>query len=259
MFSRMALLFLCVCTGVTCAGADDKAAANKIFVETVQLLKQAAAAQPSDAVGLYEKALRNLDSIVANYPSSDLAVQLISGQAIGQVSRTSIERALDEARQTALEKTELEKLRGTWQISEAIAEGEPAPEEDLKTLKTAVKLVFSGDLMKLVSSGDLMKPVDSGSNIERESTFKLDPAKKPKAIDIWPSEGQNALPWTGPGIYEVDGDTITLCLYTLDVTFGTSQGVTPGTDLWSAFRPKEFKSSKESKCELLMVLKRSKS
>jgi hypothetical protein len=78
--------------------ADDNAAANKIFVETVQLLNQAASAQRSEAITLYEKALHNLDRIVAHYPSSNLAVQLISGQAIGKIHRGDIEKALFEAR-----------------------------------------------------------------------------------------------------------------------------------------------------------------
>jgi uncharacterized protein (TIGR03067 family) len=231
MFSRIAMILLCVWAGVTCAMADDKAAANKIFVETVQLLKQAAAAKPSDAVGLYEKALRNLDSIVANYPSSDLAVQIISGQAIGQVSRIGIEKALNEARQTTkelekkgLEKNELEKLRGTWQVSKAIEDGKSVPEEERK----AMKIVFSDDTMKLSN------PV---GNREIDLKFKLNPAQKPKAIDIvgqaGPFKGEAAM-----GIYELDGDTLTLCIETTE-------------------RPKECKAPQGLK--LVLVLKRSKS
>ena len=98
MLSRTAWVFFFVLAGVTWAAADDNTAANKVFVETVQLLNQATAARPSEAIVLYEQAVRNLDKIVAEYPSSNLAVQLASGQAIGQVSRAGIEKALGKAK-----------------------------------------------------------------------------------------------------------------------------------------------------------------
>jgi tetratricopeptide (TPR) repeat protein len=99
MFVRTAWVFCCILfVGATWATADDNTAANKIFVETVQLLNQAATAKPSEAIGLYEQALRNLDRIVAEYSSSNLAVQLASSQPIGQVSRAGIEKALGKAK-----------------------------------------------------------------------------------------------------------------------------------------------------------------
>lgn len=80
------------------ARADENAAANKIFVETVQSLGQASTAKPAEAMALYERALQSLDRIVAEFPSSNLAVQIASGQTIGQVSRAGIEKALTKAR-----------------------------------------------------------------------------------------------------------------------------------------------------------------
>jgi hypothetical protein len=94
----LGVVFSLLVAEVTWVAADDNTAANKIFVETVQLLNQAASAQRSEAIKLYEKALHNLDCIVANYPSSNLAVQLISGQAIGKIHRGETEKALFEAR-----------------------------------------------------------------------------------------------------------------------------------------------------------------
>ena len=79
--------------------ADDHIAANKLFVETVQILQQAAAAKPSKALGLYVQVLGNLDRLVSTYPGSDLAVKIISGQAIGYVSRAGVEQALEKAYQ----------------------------------------------------------------------------------------------------------------------------------------------------------------
>ena len=98
ILTRMACLCLCVCAGVSDGIANDKDEANKLFVATVELLKQAAGEGPSKAVALYEKALRNLDRIVTTYPTTDLAVQISAGQPIGYVSRPAIERKLYEAR-----------------------------------------------------------------------------------------------------------------------------------------------------------------
>jgi tetratricopeptide (TPR) repeat protein len=84
--------------GVSWAIADENAAANKVFVETVQLLNQAGVAKPAEAINLYEQALHNLDRIVAEFPSSNLAVQIASGQAIGQVSRAGIEKSLGKVK-----------------------------------------------------------------------------------------------------------------------------------------------------------------
>jgi len=80
------------------AVAEDNADANKLFVETMQLLKQAKSASRADAVDLYERALKNLDEIVSDYPSSSLAVQIVSGQPIGNVKRDDIVEGLQKAR-----------------------------------------------------------------------------------------------------------------------------------------------------------------
>jgi len=101
MLLRIAGALCFIFVGVTCAATDDNTSANKIFVETVQLLDQAATAKPSEALGLYEKALQNLDRIVTKYPGSDLAVKIISGQAIGQFSRAGIKKALVETHKVA--------------------------------------------------------------------------------------------------------------------------------------------------------------
>jgi uncharacterized protein (TIGR03067 family) len=198
MLSRLALIVLCVCAGVGCTAADDQVAANKVFVETVQLLQQAAAAKPSEAVGLYEKALRNLDSIIANYPSSDLAVQIISGQAIGQVSRISIEKALEEARQTTAIKKELEKLQGTWVVVSSYFNGKS--DEQSK----GTKLMFADE--KLI--------VTSQEGAVQKETYKLDPTMRLRAIDLVRDYGEIKI--TTLGIYELEGDTLKLCMGSTD-------------------------------------------
>ncbi len=79
--------------GAARAASDDDAAANRLLVETVQLVEQAEATEsPGDRAALYERALDNLDAIVAQHPSSDLAVRLATGQSIGNLDRSKIER-----------------------------------------------------------------------------------------------------------------------------------------------------------------------
>ena len=46
--------------------ADDHIAANKLFVETVQILQQAAAAKPSKALGLYVQ-VEDVSEVLVGY------------------------------------------------------------------------------------------------------------------------------------------------------------------------------------------------
>ena len=70
---------------------EDTAAANKLFVEAVQLVKLA---DP-------EKAFRKLNEIIDNYPSTDLAVKLISGQDTGSISLEDVTKEAERAREEA--------------------------------------------------------------------------------------------------------------------------------------------------------------
>ena len=124
-------------------------------------------------------------------------------------------------------KKEAEKLQGTWQITELIGNGKKFPEEGTK----GMKITFTGDKMKIVRSAE-----DEG----RSFTFKVDPTKKPKAIDTTAQDG-NFKGETVQGIYELDGDTLKLCLPNR-----------PGAD-----RPAKLESTEGSNLGLL-TLKREK-
>ena len=66
---------------VSPAIADDTGKANKLFVEAVQLLQCAdKAASDEERLRLSEEALTNLNKIVKRYPSTDLAVNLVSDE-----------------------------------------------------------------------------------------------------------------------------------------------------------------------------------
>src|SRR6056297_1303290 len=85
----------------TSAVADANAKANELFVEAVQLWKQAEAVegwgqQDVEAkLTLIEQVDAKLDSIVSEYPSSNLAVQLMVGD-VGPVSIDKVAEAVAE-------------------------------------------------------------------------------------------------------------------------------------------------------------------
>jgi uncharacterized protein (TIGR03067 family) len=121
-------------------------------------------------------------------------------------------------------KKELKKFEGTWKIVSVEAEGEKLPTDMFKDSK----LVLKDDQFTFTEG----KTVSKG-------TFKVDPSKKPKTIDIkfteGPEKGQTLM-----GIYEIDGDTYKVCL-----------------DPTGKKRPTKFESKKGSGA-VVEVLKREK-
>jgi uncharacterized protein (TIGR03067 family) len=121
-------------------------------------------------------------------------------------------------------KDDLKKLDGTWTMVSGEKDGKPLPENIVKT----AKLVIKGDEHD-VKIGDVVY----------KGTHKLDPTKKPKAIDATDTDG----PFKGKtvlGIYAVEGDTFKVCF------------AEPGKD-----RPKEF-STKSGTGHILDVWKKEK-
>jgi uncharacterized protein (TIGR03067 family) len=132
-----------------------------------------------------------------------------------------------EAKKGGGAKQDQDKLQGTWEATEVVINGMPVPAGERK----GITFVFSGDKMTLAGPGGIGK---------REFKFKLDPTKKPRAIDTVPQDG----PFkgkSGPAIYELKGDTLKLCI--------PNQATNE--------RPKEFESTKGANLGLF-VLKRAK-
>ena len=92
-------------------------------------------------------------------------------------------------------KTDAELIQGAWVVVTGEVHGKPIPEQMLKSLT----LVFNGDKIDI-------RHEDKKGESKGESTFKIDQAKKPKAIDFKGAERHPAL-----GIYRFDGEILVLC------------------------------------------------
>ena len=92
---------------------------------------------------------------------------------------------------TAL-KSELQKLKGNWQMVSGSADGQAMPEDMLKQMKRS----YNGDELQVTMAG----------RIFFRAKITIDPSKNPKTIDYemleGPTKGKRQL-----GIYEIDGDT----------------------------------------------------
>ena len=93
-------------------------------------------------------------------------------------------------------KKELVKFEGTWKIESMVIDGKEAPPEVFKE----AKLVCKGDQFTM-THGDVVY----------KGTFKVDPSKKPKEIDVTFTEGPEKGK-TVKGIYEVDDETYKVCM-----------------------------------------------
>jgi uncharacterized protein (TIGR03067 family) len=133
-------------------------------------------------------------------------------------------------------KKETEKFQGTWRMVSFEEGGQALPADQVKEFGyrfTFEKDTFTVKAAEVVKS----KPVEV---VKTTGTYKLDPTKKPKAIDMAITggdyKGKDIL-----GIYEVGEDTLKWC------------AAKPG----EKDRPKEFTTTKDS-THGLAVLKRGK-
>lgn len=123
-----------------------------------------------------------------------------------------------EAKEDA--KKEQERFQGTWTIVSLENQGMKVADDAIKDWKLTIK-----DDQWIVSQGDR----------ELKATFKLDPTKDPKQIDLAIKNGDQEV--LAKGIYKLENDTLTMCR-----TAGQKE------------RPKEFKTSEEA--GVLVVWKR---
>jgi RNA polymerase sigma-70 factor (ECF subfamily) len=114
-----------------------------------------------------------------------------------------------------------EKIVGTWAVVSEERGGQKEPEEKLKGLR-------------LILGAGGKASQKQGEREEEGASYKLDPAKTPKEIDV--SVENKVL----PGIYKLEEDTLTLCV-----------------DHGGGERPTEFVSKPDTQL-VLLVLKREK-
>jgi uncharacterized protein (TIGR03067 family) len=88
-------------------------------------------------------------------------------------------------------KKELQKFQGTWKVASMEIGGKKVADDKAK----GATLVVKGN-QYAVKMGD--KTLEQG-------TFKIDPTKKPKTIDVTPTEGKGKGK-TFHGIYQINGD-----------------------------------------------------
>jgi uncharacterized protein (TIGR03067 family) len=136
-----------------------------------------------------------------------------------------------------------ENLQGTWAL-EAVRLGDiDSKDEDLssdlwKDWK-AVRFTFSGDNV-VVETPNSKKP--------KRETYKLNPAKSPKELDIGEGPSPNEY------IYRLDGDGLILA-------FAYGELVAGGTYAerqYHAGRPRDFRGTKETAPPIIWILKRAK-
>jgi uncharacterized protein (TIGR03067 family) len=112
-----------------------------------------------------------------------------------------------------------DQFEGTWSIVSLELNGKKLPEDEIKGGQVTVQ----GNGYTTKFGGRTFK-----------GTFKTDPTKKPKALDVTPADGPNAGK-VALAIYELDGDTLKVC------------SALPGKD-----RPTEFASKEGSQHEVIV-------
>jgi uncharacterized protein (TIGR03067 family) len=93
-------------------------------------------------------------------------------------------------------KKEYDKFEGTWKMESFTMDGKPAPIETFAEFRMTLK----GENFTTVMPEE-----------KTNGTYKVDPSKSPKTIDITFTGGQRD-GQTMLGVYKLDGDTYTVCL-----------------------------------------------
>jgi uncharacterized protein (TIGR03067 family) len=120
-------------------------------------------------------------------------VQEVAMRRVSFLTLTLVFSVMTTAR--SAEPKDRDAMQGAWLVAAAELGGKPFPDE----VRKSIKLTLEGDTYT----------VTVGKNPDR-GTVKLDPAAKPKAMDVTGTEGPNKGK-TFPAIYELDGDTLKIC------------------------------------------------
>jgi uncharacterized protein (TIGR03067 family) len=116
---------------------------------------------------------------------------------------------------------DLQAFQGTWRLSSKEVDGKKFSDEEVKGVIGT-------------SDGSGRFSVRRGGKVIGEGTMKLDPTKKPKAIDVTYTAGERK-GQTALGIYEIESDAFRVCM------------ARPGDG-----RPAEFSAKAGSGCTLIV-------
>ena len=106
----------------------------------------------------------------------------------------------DPTRQQAPNDRDSRRIQGTWYTASVESHGRKVPVE--RILAKGVRLIVEGDRWTLK---------ETQGDADKQFTVRLDPAKKPAALDFTYNTGQYKGK-TSLGIYELDGSTLRICV-----------------------------------------------
>lgn len=126
IMSRIIISVVLAFVLLSCSG-DPNEHANKLFVEAQQLIEKADKQRPDKRLQALYAADEMLKTIVAKYPSANLAVQLASGQSIGKISLAAVSEMIAEAAWDACLRTlkRLCVLDQALKVAQTIKDEEP--------------------------------------------------------------------------------------------------------------------------------------
>jgi formylglycine-generating enzyme required for sulfatase activity len=97
MIRTMTLLLALLLSLPAMAQSADDVAANRLFVEAVQLWSRAEGEPVAERAATLQRVQSNLKTIIERHPGSALAVRLVIGETVGPLSVARVERAASEA------------------------------------------------------------------------------------------------------------------------------------------------------------------
>ena len=124
---------------------------------------------------------------------------VIGGAALDQVGAGAVESRQQRASDSPKD-DDTKKLQGTWYTASVESHGRKVPVE--RIVAKDVRLVVESDRWTLK---------ETQGDADKEFSVRLDPAKKPAALDFTYNTGENKGK-TSLGIYELDGGTLRICV-----------------------------------------------
>ena len=116
-------------------------------------------------------------------------------EVLGQAADWFLERSEPLAAEV---RKELKRLEGTWEVVFLVVDGEEKPPEG----------PFKG--LQVVMTGD-QRVVKAGAVAITQETFQIDPAARPRRMDLSIAQGMSK-GQVIQGIYDLDGETLRVCL-----------------------------------------------